>query len=319
MLSFSEPVKKASKLRPRSTKVNEILLRQNRRNSKLFAIDLVGAVERFKKLVPTEGIQGLIIRSDFQKIMSLIPWESLATLLEPCFERLDDSVNQNGKVVTSHLEMQIPNRVAKAALPPPKNPLLRYDTKNPRISNFIRRRSGELITTFESGIHRVVANMVTESMQHALDPKKSAEMIVGSIGLNDRQAAALKRYTDSLNEQDITPARASILSAQYEDRLLDSRAMTIARTEIAFSNNYGQLYVWQDAANEDLIDRHTARKVWQVDGEPCPICIEMDQKSVLLYGSWTLPNGDVVEVPNEAHPNCECIMWLDIDGDTAEE
>lgn len=267
--------------------------------------DLLHGMRTFRRNVPAHQMLDAWARGDYSKVTALIPWQDLPPDLEKARQQI---------VVTAEdaAKHSIPS------LPSPVRRSLRYDTRNPALMRWLNTRAGDLIVNIQSDTQLTVQNAVRRSFDRAMTPRQVANSIRGSIGLLPRQETALANYRDGLEAEGTPLDRVDQLADAYGDRLLDNRLMTIARTETRFAANRGQLAVWGAAANQDLIDRRKARKVWIVDGDPCPICEPMDGVSAPLDGMWTLNNGDVVEIPTDAHPNCFCGMELDF-GDAVEE
>jgi hypothetical protein len=91
----------------------------------------------------------------------------------------------------------------------------------------------------------------------------------------------------------------------------DGRAEMIARTEISFAQNRATLEMARLAAERGI----DLKKIWTVDGAPCPICIEAAEAGVVdLDSDFT----DDAGVTPPAHPNCQCQLDLVIADDEEE-
>lgn len=272
------------------------------------AVNLVDGIKLFKRKIKLTDLVESIEAGDPGKIIRSIPFESLPD----DFKGFKSDITQTfGNAVM----LTIPS------LPAPKDNRMRFDANNPRIDRYINTRTGNLIQDITDETHDLVRTAVTRTFTQGKTPRDVAMEIKDSIGLHDRYAKALANYNANLREQKVNPDRAALLSEKYEDRLLYSRAMTIARTETRMATNNGQLAVWNQAANSGLIRKVTARKVWVTDGDPCPICEPMDGESVPIDGVWMLDDGTICEVPTDSHPNCYCGMELEFDesGDSDED
>lgn len=265
--------------------------------------DFVRGIHSFKSGIDPEKIYRAWMSGDWQKVMTTIPWVDLPGKLDPVAERLNDIAVESG---TFSIDV----------LPAPVQSSLRYDVENPRIADFFSKRTAEMVVGIQSDTEEVIRTATTRAFTEARSPKDIADDIKSSIGLTPRYANALSRYKQGLMEKSQGGKGYNIDQIQklvnlQEDKYLDYRAISIARTESRLATNYGQLYVWQEASNQDLIDSHTAKKVWIVDGDPCEICLPMDGVAVGLAEAWLLNTGDLVDIPTESHPNCECGMELD--------
>ena len=193
----------------------------------------------------------------------------------------------------------------------------RYDASNPRTKKFIAERTGELITTSEDGLQHAVKAMTRHALSRGVNYQQAANTIRNSIGLNAPQAQSLANYVKGLNEQGMPQARIDALSSAMSSRMLDYRAMMIAQNEIRDAQNQGQLDVWKQAADDDMLPPE-ARKVWRIDGNPCPEwCIHMDGEAVGLNEDWTVRNSKTgetrtVHTPSDVHVCCRCMMDIDM-------
>lgn len=296
MIHVCEPVLKAGRRTPKRVDA----LTAQMRNA--IHVDFITGIKRFRNKVKPNELMRAWEKGSYSHLMAVIPWQDMHEEFKPLARTMEES----------H-----PGFAAAAikALPAPTHNELRYDTKNPRISNFISRRTGELITDMSNEQEKVVRQAVFRTFNNAYTPRDVATDIKMTIGLNARYANAVHNYHSGLLNGGASPFVAQTMSNHYADRLLESRAMTVARTETAYVKNYGQLYVWQQASSSGLIP-DTATKGWNAQGgDPCEVCDAMDGVEVLLYEAWELNNGDSVEVPNESHPNCYCDMYLNTDAD----
>jgi len=217
---------------------------------------------------------------------------------------IENTIDKTGKIV-------IPT------LPQPIKENLRWDTKNRSIRNFIDKQSGSLVQNVTEDTQRLIAKTISKSFDKAMTPDRVAAQIKDSIGLNERQSKALENYKSGLREKQVSDYKISILSSQYEDRLLDQRAIMIGRTEVSKAINFGQLSVWKSAADQGLLDKQTSKKSWQVDGKPCDDCIDLgDMEPISIDEFWDSNFGPVDAPP--LHPNCECSLQLEF-GDSEDK
>lgn len=260
-------------------------------------VDLFNGITRFKKRIDKEEVYQAWLSRDWSRISTRIPWDKLPEDLAPAVNQIRRSLADSSSINLGSVGRRVDRE-------------LRFDVNNPRIERFLQKRTGEMVVGIKRDAEEIIQGTVTGAFTQALDPRRIADRIKGSIGLYPRLETALENYRAALEKKGMTPKEVDRLGNAYEQRLLDYRAVMIARTETRNATNYGQLFVWQDAASQGLINPEKAKKVWIVDGAPCPICEPMDGKEVGLAEAWVLNNGDVVDVPSESHPNCLCGMTL---------
>lgn len=303
-----EPIFKGFKGRPKwkTTRTPKRLEALTNQMANSVRVDMVKGIKTFKKRIPDkEVIYQAWLKGNYSGIVREIPWNALHEDLAPAVDKLHKNWSKSLKegVETLH---------------PDHRPTMRYDYKNPQIERVFQNRTGEWIVSIEQKTRESIQQIVHRQFTNALSPRDMVDQIKDTVGLYPRLANAHANYVRGLKESGMPAARVEKLGDAYYDKLLTYRAMSIAKTESFFMVNRGQLEVWKESSNQDLIPK-TSRKVWMTDGDPCDICEPMDGVSVLLVESWVLNNGDVVEIPTESHPHCECFMTIDMDGDEGEE
>lgn len=285
----------------RTTKTIDKMAPLSKRMGNAIRLDLIDGITTFKKKIPVELISEAWGKGDYAQVMAHIPWAVLPTDLAATLQGI---ATATAKAASLQIE----------ALPPNINEHLRFDVSNPTIRNFLNSHSASLVTNIQADTQKVIQDAVARSFNEALTPRQVAEQIKGSIGLLPAHERALAKYREGLVAEKFAPARVEELAGAYEERLLDYRATTIARTETRAAITTGQLSVWREGANQGFFSRSSARKEWITAGDPCPACDPMDGVQVGLDDVWivTYQNGETraVQTPNESHPQCLCNMEL---------
>jgi hypothetical protein len=279
-------------------------------------VDLFKGIRTFKRKVSAKAIEDAYRSGDYGAVLSSIPWDQMP-------DDIEDAINGVKDTTLAAADISIKK------LPPQLNKSLRFDASNPQIRGFINNRTAALIKQAQDdskeSAQLVIRQAVTQSFTNALNPQQVAERIKGSIGLDPRRANAYGNFVSGLLEKKVPTREFFALTNNMQDRMLMSRAQTIARTEVRLATNFGQLSVWHESARQGLIDQNKAQKEWVVDGDPCETCEPMDGERVLIFESWLVefPDGSsqAVDIPTEAHPNCMCgmeIVFNDEDEDVGE-
>lgn len=283
-----------------------------------FSLDFTRGVTMLKESVTRGQMEKAVRSRNYKAVTTTKEWRKLPEHLAAAADTLGEAAASGSKL-------------AEGVLPKLVRTHLNYDTSNPRMDDYLETRTGALVeyvtadmeknvkiaVSFGESRKDALARLTDEAQagiqgatRQAIESGATArdvadqvrEQLRHSIGLNNRQAQALANYEGPDKEG-------------YAERLLDQRAMMIARTEISFAMNKGQQDVWSEAQDQGLLP-DTAKKVWIVDGAPCPfICEPMDGKAVKIDESFTLPDFSVVDGP-PAHPHCYCVMSLDIGDNT---
>ena len=262
-------------------------------------LDFMRGITTFRDNIKLGDIVKALFSGKVETVFKTLPWNKLG-------KQLGASVDGIGIAAQRAAES------ADKLLPKPLG--LNYDVRNPRLDKYLTQRTGEMITVVQEGTLQAVRDSTKRAFTSGLTPRDVAAEIRGSIGLNARQARALTNYRDNLEKSGTAPGRIDSLAEAYGERLLDQRAIMIGRTEVANAINEGQQSVWDTAKEEGLLP-DSAKRVWIVDGDPCPqLCLPMSMVAVGIDEPWTLPDGRKVETPSYSHPHCMCLAQLDIGG-----
>lgn len=266
-------------------------------------IDLVRGVTTYKRSVNAKTMEKAIATGNYRKVMGTLKFSDLGDAWAPAFEGVRRAAKLSSDNAVRSISEALPDKY-------------RYDINNPRIDNYIATRTGNLITTSEDGMLEAVRASVRRSFTDGLTNTAAAEEITSSIGLNAPQARALANYRAGLAASDtLSDAAQKAAGDDYASRLLDQRAMMIARTEIRFADNEAQIDVYK-AADADGLLPPNSKKVWVVDGAPCEVCEPMDGVAVGLDDPWTItmPGGKRRQVwnPTDSHPQCYCIVSIEM-------
>lgn len=197
-----------------------------------------------------------------------------------------------------------------------------FDATNPAAAEWARKRSAQLIVGITNQTRSAIRKVMHRAFIEHIPPRQAAKLIVPLIGLTEDQA---DRILDLRGEILASPGKKIWLGrkgirvpddptddfvsrklADYADRLLDTRAMTIARTETIAASNEGQREMWEQAVEEGDLPENALRE-WIVtpDDRLCPICEPMDGVTTGIGEPFELEDGTKVQGP-PAHPNCRC-------------
>lgn len=185
------------------------------------------------------------------------------------------------------------------------------DTMNPLAATWARERAGLLVADDEQAL-ALIREFVTMAVEDGFTVDETADLIRGVIGLDSRRALSVERYAASLRDEAGNLGESGQLSIdKYIGEMLDSRAMTIARTEIMMAQSAGQQGLWTEAVRAGHLDATQQRKVWIVtdDNKCCDLCEALQ----------TATEADPVGIDDEfddgvmfppLHPNCRCTAGL---------
>lgn len=286
-------VQKAIKYGPRR-KVSNTYKRQSalvKQMGNAVRVNFLKGIDSFKKNLNPGEMLSAWKSGNYNAVVETIPWEKLPDHLENTRDSLLQTMKGGYQLSLDSLKV-------------PKDSHLRTDTSNDHFHSYLKNTTANLVTNVQDSTRDTIREAVRNSFDRAQTPRDIANQLRSSVGLDKVQARALQNYRQSLTQDGKSQNFVDRVSKQYEERLLNVRAMRIARTETRNANNASQLLVWREAKNQGLIGGKTTKKSWVVDGNPCPICEPMDGIAVGLDELWDLNNGDSVDIPSESHPNC---------------
>lgn len=193
---------------------------------------------------------------------------------------------------------------ASASIVPRAQP--RFDVTNPTVISLARRMSIDLSTNLNATTKENIRKIVIDALEGNITQAEAARKIRTHVGLLPAHAEAVDRYYQNMIDSGTKKSVAQKRADQYAKRLLDSRARTIARTEIANAVGKGQSEMWKQMRRDGLLPPN-AVKVWvtAADERVCPICGPMNGVEAEVDGFWNV-GGLPKEYPQSSHPNCRC-------------
>lgn len=215
-----------------------------------------------------------------------------------------------------------------------------------------RDRAGDLITSITETMRAEIRTLIATAAETGITPAEQAQLIRGMVGLTPRQQTALSNYARGLSEKSatgktttalggrgrpladqrystrpdkLTAKRMTEMTSRYGQRLLEHRAMTIARTETMRAANAGVWGAWDQAVLDGHINRTTIHREWITtpDDRLCDRCAPMTgrqagfDESFLsdsrgLPGKILLPASGISVLFPPLHPKCRCTTSLHI-------
>lgn len=142
------------------------------------------------------------------------------------------------------------------------------------IQSFIQNETGRLIRNINTISRDAVKDVVSRAIARGETPREAAKYIKDNImGLTPRQARATDNFKTRLLGQGVKGPRVKELTDRFSNRQLKLRANNIAQTEITQAANQAQMEVWDQAIDQGVLNRDTARKVWNTTpGTPDDDC-----------------------------------------------
>lgn len=192
-----------------------------------------------------------------------------------------------------------------------------FEVLNPRPLRFLEQHGADLVTEISEPTREALRRSLVTMARLGWDTRTAATDIMGHIGLTARLAQANINYRARLLEEGLAATRIEALVARHATRLLRYRATVIARTESKYAIGNGKLMAWQQAIDQGIIDPRVATVTWFTAATEtvCPICARMNRQTIpladlLAGGGFRTGDGQIVTMPGETHPQCECHMEM---------
>lgn len=298
--------------------------------------DLLGAFATIRQSIPLGHLEEALATRRFDAIFTGLHWNRV--------------INDTADHLYALLQRTV-MRAARAFLPTmPRAPIMkadplasvgfRFDLLNPFASTWAEIHGATLLFHLSQSSQQAIRALVIRMFEEGIPPRPAARLLRDSIGLTERQVLAVLRFRATLWRENqlraLARQAASALTAQqraiygaravlaetriaqlvqrYQDKLLRSRALMIARTESIHAAVAGQQALWERMAADGVLDTARVRRKWLVtpDERLCPVCAPIPSlpgNLVRLDEPFRLPGGGTVLHPPE-HPNCRCAVRL---------
>jgi hypothetical protein len=183
-----------------------------------------------------------------------------------------------------------------------------FTRTDPRALQWAQEQSARLITNISNEQKDVIRSVIANAFSQQRTVDQTAATVRQFIGLTKRQENTMLKFNrNNVNRfvsegMSISDAerKALTLAQKYRDKLIKSRARTIARTEIQMAQNNGRYLGFQQAVEQGYSPKDSIKR-WVVANAACPDCFPL--RGYTVFWDQEFPNG-VLMPP--AHPNCRC-------------
>jgi hypothetical protein len=208
---------------------------------------------------------------------------------------------------------------AMASVPASMQTSIRFDQSDTRAIAWAERRAGQFIVEISEEVRKEVRNLITRAIREQFTVERLALYIRQIVGLHSRWARAVNNLYERTVEDllgrgvslPLAESQATLAAQKYHGKLLRTRAMTIARTEIIAAQNAGRYLGWQQFMLQTGTPPTMLRKRWIIgpDGwagiRVCDVCVSLGGSEVGVNDLF--PNGRLMP---PQHPNCRCSAIL---------
>ena len=190
-----------------------------------------------------------------------------------------------------------------------------YTPTGMKVEQWITERGGALAVNLNQRQHAAMQAILRRyTVDIPTSPHELGTILRPVVGLTPKQAGAVQKLRDGLVAQGLTSKVVEHQVLNYAAFLHRARARNIARTELAFAYNYGQLDAVRTAQTQGFFAGPVV-KIWMTaeDERLCDFCRPLDGAVIQLEETFpgmtpTLPN---IFVP-PAHPQCRCTVGYQV-------
>jgi hypothetical protein len=187
-----------------------------------------------------------------------------------------------------------------------------FDPNWPAVQKWVENHGAQLAVNLTQDQHDALKAVINQSAfmgEYTVDELSRAIRPV--IGLTGAQSKAVLNYYNTLRTHGKSVKEAQAISANYAARVHRHRAMTIARTELAYAFNRGAAEGMKQAQLQGFIGQVTKRWLTADDERVCEICGALDQIMISQDGDFSIPYPEkfmgMHQLP-PAHPHCRCTV-----------
>lgn len=218
-------------------------------------------------------------------------------------QRIREFVRDDLKRIETAIFSEVGEEVARRVNALPRKEFAFHATRD-RVQQRIEDHGAELVTRVtEAQILAARAALLEYVVTAALTPFELAKRLRNFIGLTERYANAVLRLERDLIAEGLARDVIEKQISRYAEFLHKVRAENIARTELSFGYNYGQLEAIGQAREDGWL-LGEVRKTWNTTGQTgrvCEDCEELDGEEVGVDEDFS---AGVAAPP--LHPSCGC-------------
>jgi SPP1 gp7 family putative phage head morphogenesis protein len=212
---------------------------------------------------------------------------------------------------------------------------LSFNVKAPEAISFLEKYEFDLIKQVTADTTAAIRQTIVRAFEEGGHPYEQARQIKQVIGLTSQQEQAVANYRNALsdtstmrgaldralrdgrydatvlrnikNGTNLSQAQIDKMVERYEERFVQYRAQTIARTESIRASSKGRTELWRQAREQGLLGDNAMRE-WEVSGDErtCEECMDLDGEQAGLDEEF---EPGIFEPP-DPHPDCRCSVKL---------
>lgn len=231
----------------------------------------------------------ILERKDAVRLLNLFPWQF-----------------KGEKVINTEAVPAIRDVMEQAALSEAKTLGLGFSITRREVADWLRQESALMSRSMTGFQYQTMLTIVNRGINEGLSVEKVANLLRQGeiVWLDPASANAVMNFARRQLEAGVRASIADARTMAYAERLLQNRALMLARTASSRAMTEGLLQVYHQGLMSGELPPSTMVE-WVVDGNPCDKCLDLDGRRVRIGEAF--PGG--YQGP-PLHPNCACSLVL---------
>lgn len=199
-----------------------------------------------------------------------------------------------------------------------------FDQANPRAVRWAREHAAKAVVQVTDETRDALRGMIADAIEEGVGTRRTAREIADelgdSLGLTRQQVSAVESFRERLEQSGLSADEVNQRVARFRRAKLGQRAERIARNETITAANQGQQELWEQAAEEGLMDADTTVRevIVTPDERLCEICAPMEGQRRQLGNEFVSPFDGTRALRPPFHIQCRCALGLVFDAEERE-
>ena len=270
--------------------------------------------ERAVRDATRKALSDLYMSSSFARAQSAFATPSASAIDALAWTQFAEQMMTIAAPLQSHLLLA---GALKENIPKKYQAVMSFDATDPRAIAWANAHAASAVREITNATREAIQIVISDAVSGKYSGDDAAIRISQVVGLTKGQTRSVtlmyERTIAQLLEAGFSPQiarkRAATAAAGYRDRLVGTRAETIARTEIMRAANNGRYLSWAQGVEAGYIS-DKAYKKWNTypgfgSNGPCDVCSPMN--GLVVRWDEAFPNGAMMP---PIHARCRCTATL---------
>jgi len=185
----------------------------------------------------------------------------------------------------------------------------KFDYVDPRALEWIEKYVAEDVVDIDAGTKQAIRNIVREGYETGITPRNQARQIREIVGLDERRAETLRKYSENLFSKGLSEERVWELIGKKGRALLNSRALTIAVNETSEASAQAGYWSTKSACERGVLDpnEYEGYRIVTPDERLCSRCAPIaGEARQIPDGTYESTGSHTAKV----HTCCRCCEGL---------